>query len=428
MTDSPRQETTLQEPQGERLESERLERAEILRKYSGLVNDVDFDQVELGLKEANIFSILGIQRREIRHSNFLAWMFDPNGSHGIGNAFLRRFLRDISLESPKQGQPSLDIADTSPKTAEIRREWRNIDILVILDKHVICIENKVDSSDHENQLSKYKNVVQSQFRKSAVFVYLTPDGRPPNDKGQHQHYTNYSYDKIVAHAERLLLLHERTLPSNIKTYIKDYTLNIRRNLMQQDHLNELAQKLYANHKETLDFIFANRPDVVSQVRDYFSAKVRNEGFVEGSRSRAFVRFTTQELNSLLLRQGNGSGGWQMREQFLFEFEFSDRSNNQLIALLKTGVHPSGNQEIRRILIEITGSPPVDIPSSSRFSVRTKHTFTVLSDITGGIDDNLMNNFFETEWPRILDIVNDVSQSILDRSEEIKSIYGSSPPG
>jgi hypothetical protein len=198
--------------------------------------------------------------------------------------------------------------------------------------------------------------------------------------------------------------------------------------MQQDHLNELAQQLYANHKEVLDFIFANRLDVVSQVKDYFSTKIRNDGFVEGSRSKAFVRFTTQELNSLLLRQGNGSGGWQMREQFLFEFEFSDQSNNQLIALLKTGVHPSGNQEIRRILIEITGSPPVDIPSSSRFSVRTKHTFTVLSDITGGIDDNLMNFFFETEWPRILDIVNNVSQSILDRSEEIKSIYRSSPPG
>lgn len=426
MTDPPRQETTLQEAQDESLESDRLERAEILRKYSDLVNDVDFDHVELGLKEADIFAILGIQRKEIRHSNFLAWMFDPNGSHGMGNAFLRRFLRDISLESPQQGQHSLDIAYTSPKTAEIRREWRNIDILVILGKHVICIENKVDSSDHGNQLLKYKNVVNEQFRDhTPIFVYLTPNGRPPNAKDQRNHYINYSYDKIVGHLDRLLLLHGRSLSSNINTYIADYTLNIRRNLMKRDHLNELAQKLYAGHKDVLDFIFENKPDIVSQVREYFSIKIKNEGFVEGSKSRVYVRFTTQELDRLLLKKTDGFGGWNKREQFLFEFEFLVKSSKKLVGLFRTGIHPRGDQEIRRILIDATGSP--DIPSSSsKFSGQTKLTFTVLNDIAEGIDDDQMNRLFDTEWPRIQEIVSDVSHCILDRSEDIRSIYQSCP--
>ena len=60
--------------------------------YSNLLNDVDFDKLDLGLKNPNIFSILRISRNEIRHSNFLCWLLDPNQSHGLGDIFLKRFF------------------------------------------------------------------------------------------------------------------------------------------------------------------------------------------------------------------------------------------------------------------------------------------------------------------------------------------------
>jgi hypothetical protein len=195
--------------------------------------------------------------------------------------------------------------------------------------------------------------------------------------------------------------------------------------MQQDHLNELAQQLYANHKEALDFIFANKPDAVSQVKDYLSSKINIEGYVEGSRSKRFLRFTTRELDNLLLRKGDGFGGWDRREQFLFEFEFSVQSSNQLIVIFRTSVHPRGDQDIRRILIEVIGS--LDMQSSSRFSVKTIKRFDV-KDITERIDDNSMNDLFDTEWPGVVESVSDVSRAILNRSEEIKAIYSASSPG
>ena len=39
----------------------------------------------------NIFDALRIVDREVKHSDFLAWLLDPNESHGQGGLFLRRF-------------------------------------------------------------------------------------------------------------------------------------------------------------------------------------------------------------------------------------------------------------------------------------------------------------------------------------------------
>lgn len=62
--------------------------AEIREKYKRLLNDLDFDRLDLELRTPNIFQILNIARAEIRHSNFLAWLLDPNGTHGLGRLFL----------------------------------------------------------------------------------------------------------------------------------------------------------------------------------------------------------------------------------------------------------------------------------------------------------------------------------------------------
>ena len=63
--------------------------------YDDLLKDPDFDRLDLELKNPNIFQILRISNNEIRHSNFLSWLLDPNQSHKLGDVFLKRFLREI---------------------------------------------------------------------------------------------------------------------------------------------------------------------------------------------------------------------------------------------------------------------------------------------------------------------------------------------
>ena len=51
--------------------------------------DTSFQQLSQKMQTLNIFEVLGITNAEIRHSNFLAWLLDPNGNHGMGDKFFK---------------------------------------------------------------------------------------------------------------------------------------------------------------------------------------------------------------------------------------------------------------------------------------------------------------------------------------------------
>ena len=72
-----------------------MEEIDIKILYDKLLKDEDFDKIDLELKNPNIFQILNISKNEIRHSNFLSWLLEPNGSHKIRDVFLKRFLREV---------------------------------------------------------------------------------------------------------------------------------------------------------------------------------------------------------------------------------------------------------------------------------------------------------------------------------------------
>jgi hypothetical protein len=64
-----------------------------------LVNNVELEELSARLSTFNIFNVLRIENKEIRHSNALAWLIDPQESHGLGQIFLRRFLSTILLDN-----------------------------------------------------------------------------------------------------------------------------------------------------------------------------------------------------------------------------------------------------------------------------------------------------------------------------------------
>jgi hypothetical protein len=61
-----------------------------------LLESSKLEKIDLDLKSFNPFDVLKIAEYEIRHSNFLAWIFDPNGSHRFDDYVLRRFLGELS--------------------------------------------------------------------------------------------------------------------------------------------------------------------------------------------------------------------------------------------------------------------------------------------------------------------------------------------
>ena len=140
-----------------------MELDKLKSKYDKLLKDEDFDKLDLGMKNPNIFQILRITKNEIRHSNFLSWLLDPNQSHKLGDIFLKRFLREVFSSDRFNDVEQVDVEGMDLSKVEVLREWKNIDVLIKLNDVVICVENKVLSKEHSNQLRRYREIIQNDF-------------------------------------------------------------------------------------------------------------------------------------------------------------------------------------------------------------------------------------------------------------------------
>lgn len=106
----------------------------------------------------NIFSILGVETKENKtHSNFIAELLNPKGTHYFGTLFLEAFLKQIKYKG------NLDIT-----TAKVVKEFNigkrkiisggRIDILIKDNfNNLISIENKIYAVDQDNQIIRYAN-------------------------------------------------------------------------------------------------------------------------------------------------------------------------------------------------------------------------------------------------------------------------------
>ena len=103
--------------------------------YSNLINDEDFDRLELGLNQPNIFEILRISKTEIRHSNFLSWLLNPKGSHGIGEVFLKK-NKIMSEKDIWNGNPSQWINFSSYLLWLLPFGWLGLGIVISLWKYL----------------------------------------------------------------------------------------------------------------------------------------------------------------------------------------------------------------------------------------------------------------------------------------------------
>ncbi|MDI1233382.1 MAG: PD-(D/E)XK nuclease family protein [bacterium] len=374
-----------------------------------LLNDIHFDRIELGLRKVNFFDILQISKAEIRHSNFLGWLFDPNEAHGLKELVLKRTLRDIFSDERAVGLNALDADSIDYRNVEIKREWQNIDLLILIDGKIICIENKVDSKEHSNQLNRYKKIVQDNFpKRQIVFVFLTPQGDLPQDVNIG--YIPYSYVRFNENLEKLMEIYGNTLNQKIQNYINDYISVLKRNIMKNDYLNELAIKLYKSHKTTLNFIFENMPDLEQEIHELFEQKVIESGWVLGSRNKGYVRFLTPSLNNIIPRY-DSNNGWPLREAFLFEIDFFWTSKNALN--IKTIISPGEDTKrdiLKDVLSKVEGAQkPYGEKWISHFILKKKFEFEKMNEL----DEMERMTKINSIWSDVEELVNKVETAILN---------------
>ncbi|MBE7468133.1 MAG: PD-(D/E)XK nuclease family protein [Anaerolineales bacterium] len=122
-------------------------------------------------QDFNIFSILRNEADEVYlHSQFLAELLNPKGSHNQGDILLGLFLQQIDLPNFKL------------KNVYVKKEYNDIDIFIANETQAIILENKIYAEDQPGQLARYYESVRKQGIEDIAVIYLTLNGDAPSEQ------------------------------------------------------------------------------------------------------------------------------------------------------------------------------------------------------------------------------------------------------
>lgn len=249
----------------------------------------------------NIFTILKVEDVEVRHSNFLAYLLQNNV------CFLKLFLcykKICNLDS--------QIVEKLIKTPiDVNREYkkemhkRSIDIVMSFpeEKFVVVIENKIYSSEGENQLSDYYNYINDSTQfvgYTKKYIYLTLQGDLPEREEDRLHWSSVSYAAILD----ILLKTKRKnntiqdiLIGNYIDILKEKTVIVMDRV--QDYYN-----LYKKNRELMVEMSSYIPQIAQRAdiqRDYI--KTRPELMLQSENQNVFMYFTNNEVCAHLQKHG-----------------------------------------------------------------------------------------------------------------------------
>jgi len=200
----------------------------------------------------NVFLALGVDRRELSHSAFIAELLNPNGSHGQGEVFLKCFL-ERCLRQGCSAIPTHDsyawdkwqvfVEKTIPAGASDQLEPGRMDlVLKYRDSNpatsvLIVIENKIDAGEQPDQLKRYSDWLNSQKRDFAnrALIYLTPAGDRAAS-GEGVIYTRLSYREDISGILMGSCQHTTSIPARVTTILEQYFRIVER----IDRRNELS--------------------------------------------------------------------------------------------------------------------------------------------------------------------------------------------
>lgn len=379
-----------------------------------IIDNPDLERLEELLAQFNIFEVLGAVNQEVRHSDFLSYLLNPQETHGLGDYFVRKFLQSTIKKGELEGEAitGIDLAIWDLSGFEVRREWQSIDLLLVSEdlSLVIIIENKVGSGEHSNQLQRYYDIIEREFPTwKHLGVYLTPEGDFPSD----DHYLPISYQAVCEIIEGIIEGRGTSLGPDVLTLMKHYTKMLRRHIVSGSELEQLCHRIYKKHQKALDLIYEYRPDLQSEIYEFMTGLIsENEHLHLDSSSKSYIRFFPNAWSkSSVLLQGEG---WISSNQIL-AFEIQNYPNSLKLSLY---IGP-GEKKVRERLYAMV-KRHMDIFKPSRRQLTSMYlsiyrisllTSRDYSDVIS-IDDvkekvrSKWRHFLDHQLPELIAVIND----------------------
>lgn len=126
------------------------------------------------------WEVAGLGRKEVRNTAVLAWLLDPDGTHGFGKLPLQAFLQAIRHSRNDIPEDYLQYCRVRVETNPTGDNTNRVDVEINADNFFLLIEVKIDAYEQPEQVARYCSdaKLRAMSRPWAV-IFLTPRGGKP---------------------------------------------------------------------------------------------------------------------------------------------------------------------------------------------------------------------------------------------------------
>ena len=204
---------------------------------NAIISNSDFIKLDRLLNRFNVFDATDMRRREVKHTKFLAYLLNPNESHGLGDSFLLAFLGRLPLD----WVPDICLMLLHTELAEVFAEWGKsktgkkgqIDLIIKIPMvnepgrcFIVAVENKIDSKQGAMQLSDYTELLASLEKVSGHVLakyYLTEQGEEPKKPEDKKEWVAVTYaDTVIPAITQILSSRTDKVSDYIQYVLQDY--------------------------------------------------------------------------------------------------------------------------------------------------------------------------------------------------------------
>jgi hypothetical protein len=339
---------------------------EIEIQLKELMLDENFTSLQnLVNEEVNLMDILRVSHKELQHSNFLAWFFNPNESHNLGDFALKEFIKIYFKENQFQnlgneaGLSVFDFVQLDFDDLEIRREYKNIDLVFLSRKNQFCIviENKIYATEGKGQLKKYRDIINKEYPdfKHKVYIFLSLQDQEISESEQ-DYYVQLNYGHIIKLIEQVISNQRIKLADKTRFVFEQYLQTLKSMLNKNEEIEKVAQQLYKKYKSAFDLVLkyavpADGSEIFNKLREL----IENEKSIRPFHSNStYVRFQPNFLYDNIERlKKNKLVTNDLENNWVFLYEFNVRKDKVTFDFkIGSAEFGSGTQSAREKLYEI----------------------------------------------------------------------------
>lgn len=258
----------------------KLNDEEALRALEGLISDRNLAVLEANLKSFNVMEIFGIKVSELAFSSFISWLLNPTETHGLDDYFLKYFLIECIKRNeeyiklnPKIDLQVIDIDLLNLNLAIVKTEEyfrnRRADITVKISdrkyKFLCLIENKVKSTESDDQTSDYANFSKDKYPGyQYMYIYLAPSDLEYDDLSSEE-FLLLTYEDVLIILQETLKFKRDILNEEVIFLIEQFIKNLEVNVLERENIDKLCEEIYIKHKKAIDLILSKRPDYIATI-------------------------------------------------------------------------------------------------------------------------------------------------------------------